>query len=249
MKKHTIITLSFLCMLFTRSFAQGFYMEMKMSTEKGEMGTMKVYSQDGNSRSEMAMTGGPMAVNMATLMLKSDPAKIYMLNETNKTYSEYDVNSKDEYKDADVADYDITVIGKEKVNGYNCTHVKVKRKGSTHDMDWWTTKEMTDYADFSKVKSQYTGKSNLFAALAAKGADGFPVRIKTEDHNMTMQIDLVKAEKRNNPSSLFSLSGYTKSSTPTMPGSGVDYQKIQQMTPEEREKWIEQMKSQYGQPH
>lgn len=64
-----------------------------------------------------------------------------------------------------------------------------------------------------------------------------------------VQVDLITAEKRTNPSNLFSLSGYKKSEGPAMPGMGVDMQKIQQMTPEEREKWIEQMKNQYSNPH
>ena len=242
--------------MFTASaFAQGYYMEMKMSTNEGEMGTMKIYSQDGNSRSEMKMTANVPAGfgAMAMLSLKSEPNKIYMLNEKDKTYTEMDVNNKEEYRDGDKSEYEVTIVGKEKVNGYNCTHVKIKQKGSKHDMDWWTTTELANYAEFSKVKSQYTGKSNLYSALEAKGAAGFPVRIKTEDHGQMVQVDLITAEKRTNPSNLFSLSGYKKSEGPGAPGAGmgIDYSKIQQMTPEEREKWIEQMKNQYGgkQPH
>ena len=74
--------------MFTASaFAQGYYMEMKMSTNEGEMGTMKIYSQDGNSRSEMKMTANVPAGfgAMAMLSLKSEPNKIYMLNEKDKT--------------------------------------------------------------------------------------------------------------------------------------------------------------------
>ncbi|MFN8288578.1 MAG: DUF4412 domain-containing protein [Chitinophagales bacterium] len=254
MKKYKITALSILMMFGLGVFAQGYYMEMKMSGNDGEMGTMKIYSQDGNSRSEMQMSSAKVPAGfgaMAILSLKSEPSKIYMLNEKEKTYSEMDVSNKEEYRDGDKSEYEVTVIGKEKVNGYNCTHVKIKQKGSKHDMDWWTTTEMANYAEFSKVKSQYTGKSNLYSALEAKGAVGFPVRIKTEDHGQMVQIDLITAEKRNNPSTMFSLSGYKKSEGPAMPGAGmgIDYSKIQQMTPEERQKWIEQMKNQYSTPH
>lgn len=251
MKKNKLIALSILMMYGIATFAQGYYMEMKMSGNQGEMGTMKIYSQDGNSRSEMKLSANVPAGfgAMAILSLKSEPNKIYMLNDKDKTYTEMDVNNKEEYRDGDKSEYEVTVVGREKVNGYNCTHVKIKQKGSKHDMDWWTTTEMPNYAEFSKVKSQYTGKSNLYSALEAKGAAGFPVRIKTEDHGQMVQVDLITAEKRTNPSNLFSLSGYKKSEGPAMPGMGVDMQKIQQMTPEEREKWIEQMKNQYSNPH
>ena len=249
MKK--LITILFVSLLSYAAFAQGFYMEMKMSSsERGDMGLMKVYSQDGNSRSEVSMNipGGPMTI--ATLFLKSNPNVVYMLNEKSKSYTETDITKNSQYKDFPQQDYEVTVIGKEKVNGFNTTHVKVLRKGSTQAEEMWTSKDVIDYSSFLTAKTKYTGRDNLNKALAAKGADGFPVRVKSAEHGTDIQMDLVKAEKRSNPASLFSLTGYAKSASPAA-GSGQTQQemiqKIQNMTPEERQKFIEQMKSQYGQ--
>lgn len=251
MRKLTKLILALL--IGQAAFAQGFYMEMKMSSESmGDLGLMKVYAQDGNSRSEISLNtpGGPM--DMLTLILKSNPNTLYILNGKGKTYSEMDISQNNQYKDFPQEDYEVTVLGKEKVNGYNATHVKVTHKGSTIAEEMWTSKDVVDYSAFVSAKTKFTGRLNLNKALAAKGADGFPVRIKTTERGMDMQIDLVKAEKKNHPASTFSLDGYTKSSSPSMGGMSQQemIQKVQNMTPEEREQFIEQMKSQYGQqPH
>ena len=64
-----------------------------------------------------------------------------------------------------------------------------------------------------------------------------------------MQLDLVKAEKKSLDGSLFSTNGYTKSATNSVSGMPViDAQAIQKMTPEERQKYIEDMKAKYQQP-
>ncbi len=250
-------TFSFLAFILAHTFlmAQGYYMEYKLSSggpANGVSGTLKTYAQDGNSRMEMNMNMPNMgAVKMTSLVLKSTPGTVYMVDEKNKSYSELSGTGEEAWKDHPENEYEITLIGKEKVNGYNTTHVKINRKGEKTGMEMWTTTDIEGYAEYSKIKTQYTGKDNLLKALEAKGAKGFPVRIKTAEENHPMQIDLVKAEKRSNPSALFSLAGYTKSAgyhPSTIDNNAQEMlKKIQNMTPEEREKWIQQMQDQYQQ--
>jgi hypothetical protein len=218
---------------------------------------MKAYSQDGNNRSEMNMnmSGAPAGIgDMVMLTLKNSPNTVYLLNEKEKSYSEFNSSGEDEdMKDYPQSEYEVTLVGKEKVNNYNCTHVRVKRKGSNHETEMWTSTDLIGYADFAQVKTKFTGKTNMYKALAEKGAVGFPVRIKSNYHGHESQIDLVKAEKRNNPASLFSLTGYTKQEGAGMPG-GAEMQemmkKLQNMSPAEREEWIKRMQEQHGNhPH
>jgi hypothetical protein len=208
------------------------------------MGTMKAYVQDGNTRSQISITA-PMAMDIVTLTLKSTPNTVYMLNEKGKTYSEVDISKSEQWKDNPQDEYEITVVGKESVNGYNSTHVKVKRKDSKVEQEMWLTTEIKDYAAFASAKTKYTGRQSLMKALEAKGVAGFPVRILVNEHGNDVQIDFVKAEKKDNPASLFSLDGYTKSAGAA---GGVNMQemmqKMQNMTPEERKAFIEQMKQQ-----
>jgi hypothetical protein len=247
MKK--IVASLFALLLGFQAFSQGYYMEMKMSSaENGDMGVVKLYAQDGNSRSEINLNtpGGPM--DMQTLILKRTPNTLYVLNSKGKTYSEMDISQNNQYKDFPQEDYEVTVLGKEKVNGFNATHVKIVHKGSAITEEMWTSKEVADYTAFISAKTKFTGRENLNKALAAKDADGFPVRIKTSEHGVDVQVDLVTAEKRNYLASLFSLDGYTKSSPTPMSGLSQQemIQKVQNMTPEERQQFIEQMKNQYG---
>lgn len=253
MKK--ITSTAFTLVLALALQAQGFYIEMKMSAaggKQGMSGLMKSYSQDGNNRSEMNLNlaGSASALgNIVMLTLKDKPETVYMLNETEKTYTEFSSTGVDEdMKDFPQNEYEVTLVGKEKVNNFNCTHVRVKRKGSTHETEMWTSTDLAGYAEFAKVKTKYTGKINMFKALEAKGAVGFPVRIKADEHGQAVQIDLVKAERRTNPASMFSLAGFTKSEGLGNVG-GVDVQemlkKIQNMSPAERELWMKKMQEQY----
>ncbi len=243
--------------LATVTFSQGTYIEMKLSSNGNASfsGTFKMYAQNGNSRTEMKMIipqlpGGGM--NLTMLKLSTDNANVFMLNEKEKTYTEFSAADDEEYKDYPQNEYDVTVLGKEKVNGYNATHVIVKVKGRNFEQEMWTSTEIANYNNLTAVKSKYWGKDNLNKALSAKGAAGFPVRILVEENRQKIQMDLVKAEARSNPASMFSLSGYTKTKGMELPG-GVQMQELMDQlknaTPEEREEMMRQLQKLYTDPH
>ena len=229
-------------------FSQGYFLEFKMSGVEGVAGNMKIYAQGGVSRSEVEFLNPNaklfMPDGMAVLNFEKEPTKIYMLNTAAKTYSEITTTANDDWKDYNQADYTVAVVGKENVNGYNATHVKIKVKGSNLEQDLWTSTEVAGYYDFYKVKTQFTGKENLYKALQEKGAAGFPVRMLVKEKGMNMQMDLVRAEKKKLAESLFTLDGYTKgSSVPGLPAD-IDISKLQNLknlSPEEQEKMMEEL--------
>ena len=228
--------------------AQGYYVEMKASMGGQPMAEMKLYAQDGNSRSEITSNmGGVANLNMVILNLKSTPDKVYLIDVSKKTYSEISTANNADYKDDSKDEYEVTVIGKEKVNGYNSTHVRITKKGETNAMEMWTTTELADYKALAMIKSKYTGKMNLYKQLEAKGAAGFPVRIKTAEAGRDMQMDLIKVERKAHAASLFSLEGFTK--TEGINNLGIDMKemmkKLQDMTPEERERMMKILQQQY----
>lgn len=248
-----------LLLLATAAYSQGLYIEFKMTSPGSDAvnGSMKAYAQDGNSRTEIAMSVPQLqtgAIQIVTLSLKSAPGKTFLLNEKQKTYSETEADNTNAYEDLPQADYEVTVLGKEVVNGYSATHVSVKVNGKQQE-EMWTTKELAGYSEFSNIKTKYTGKSNLYQSLAAKGADGMPVRIKVNENGQQVQMDLVKAERRNNQTSLFSLTGYSKTESPLkglFEGEGMQQlmEKLQDMTPEEREEMMKKIQNQYSKhPH
>ena len=249
--------LTWLLLFSSAGFSQGFYTEYNMTAGEGVSGKIKTFSQSNNTRSEIHMTipgmpGG--GHSSATLMLASTPDKIYQINIAAKTYTEVAKNSAREMNDAPQSDYVVTVLGKEKAGIYNCTHVKVKQTSNKQEQEMWVSTDLPGYADYAKIKTAYTGKDNLMKALTAKGAVGFPVRIKSLEKGSSVQMDLVKAEKKNIPSTTFSLAGYTKSAVPSgaghgQPGNNEEMMKqMQNMTPEQREQMIKQMQQQYQNP-
>ena len=247
MKKYLSLITVLAFFSITAFAREGIYLEFKI-TVASMTGNNKVYSSDGDTRSEITMVSDamPNPYSAITLVLHNAPDKVYNLNEKDKTYSETDAGKSSENNDDD---YEITVLGKENINNYNCTHVSVRYKKSKHTSDMWLSKDIVGYAGYTVVKNKYLGGSKFFNALKDKGADGFVVRLVTNsEKGGKMQMDLVKAEKRTIAESLFSLGGYTKGASYT-PGNGaVDAQAIQKMTPEERQKYIEQMKEKYKQP-
>ncbi len=259
MNKNVLLLILLSVVALFQLSAQGYYLEFKVSNTSQEAnavaGSMKLYAQNGNSRSSISMSSAALPegnIMMTTLSLKSVPDTVFMLDEKSKTYTALSSATKDEWKERAVADYKVEVLGKETVNGYNATHVRILINDRLQE-ELWTTKEIEGYADFSKIKSKYTGQDNLYRALAAKGAEGMPVRIRVNESYSHMQMDLVKAEKRTNPSSLFTLEGYTRSSGLSGFPAGQELmqeilRKMQQATPEEREELIRQM-NQMVKPH
>lgn len=228
-------------------FSQGYFLEFKLSGAEGIAGTMKVFSQNGSSRTEIYFTTKHvkqlMPKGMSMLVFEKEPNKVFLLNTATKTYSELTSNN-DEWKDYDQKNYEITVIGKEKVNNYNATHVRVEVKGTSVKQEMWLSKEVVGYLDFNKVKTKYTGKHNLQKALLEKGVEGFPVRIAVKENGADMQLDLVQNERKDLPETLFSLSGYQKGSMiPGLPAElDVDkLQNFQNLSPEEQKKLMEEM--------
>jgi len=211
MKKNLLPVVA-LAFFAVNSFAKdGLYVEFKVTSSMVN-GTSKSYSSDGDTRTETNMTvnmnGTPRPLDRAVLMLHSDPHIIYSLNEADKTYTATDV-SKVPNRD-DEAEYEITVLGKERVNNYNCTHVKAVNKNTQREMELWLSKDVPHYERYAAIKNKYV-VSNLYKQLRDKGADGFAVRmLVAEERAGQMQMDLVKAEERNIDASMFSLGGYTK---------------------------------------
>jgi hypothetical protein len=251
MKKNLfIIALVFFAMNVAAK--EGMYIEFKMASTSVN-GTVKDYlSADGDSRNEssmvMSLNGNGQPYETTVIKLHSAPDVVYALNEKNKTYSVTDISKVKDREDDN--DYDITVLGKERVNSYSCTHVKVKNKKTQNEMEMWLSKDIPQYERYAaRVKNKYMGGSHLYQQLKEKGAEGFMVRmIMNNARGGQMQMDLVKAEQRNINESLFSLDGYAKTDAPANRNAEMQ-QKMQNMTPEERQKYIEQLQQQYAAPH
>ncbi len=246
--KKALLSVAFALLAVTVYGKEGIYLEFKM-TSSNMNGNSKSYSAAGDFRTEITMEhpGSGQPINITSLHLQSTPDVIYSINEKEKTYSKME-RGKGASEGSD-DDYDVTVLGKEKVNGFNCTHVTVKNRKTGRESEMWMSKDIPNYSSFTSVKTEQLGGAHFFNALKAKGADGFVARlVAAGGRGEKIQMDLVKAEKRDIPSSYFSLDGY-KQTAATMPGTGMDIEALKKMTPEQRQKYIMEMRGKYQQQH
>lgn len=257
MKKLLALILIITCSLSViNSSAQGVYIEYKLSSdnaEKSMSGNNKTWHQDGNSRSEMEINvaGLPAgAMNAVTITRKDKPNTIIKLTPSNHTYTEISYEEYEPKEKKSTEPFEVTVVGKETVNGYSCTHViaKFKNSGKVRN-EWWTSKEVAGFPGFSGLKgTKYLDDDSFFSKMAEKGADGFPVRMKMSEAGMGgIQMDLVKAEKKSVASSMFEIpANYTKAASMDMSNMPKSMQDLKNMTPEEQKKMMEDLMKMYG---
>ena len=230
----------------------GAAIEYKITASKGVTGTNKIYFSDKGTRIEMQMIipqmpGG--GYNHVSIIKKEKPTTIYNLNDKSKTYTTTERPSNSD-KSESCENCVVKIIGKEKVGNYNCIHATITKGAEVND--YWTSTEVPEYEKYSKENSggKYMASGSEYAALAKGGAGGFIVKtIAKGGREGDVTLELVKFEKKENPSSLFEIPTDYKPATFSSPANSqpaIDAQKIQNMTPEERQKYIEEMKKQYG---
>jgi len=215
-----------------------FYMEYKMEMGKGKEGlnsNSKTWHSSAGTRieSEMTMPGmGPRKHVM--LMLKNNPGVIFNIDDEKKSYTEI----KSPNKSDEDSSFTVEILGKEKVGNYNCVHAKLKSKDVV--MEVWTTKEIEYYKELQNspfIKNQTKGMSK---SMFSGELEGMMVKMKDASEKEAMTMELVKFEKGNFPQSMFEIpAGYSK-------GMSIDPSKMQSMTPEERQKMMEEIMKQYG---
>ncbi|MFI5148783.1 MAG: DUF4412 domain-containing protein [Bacteroidia bacterium] len=260
MKKNILTPILGILFLTSLVSAQtGVIFKYKISSSSGATGSVTGYYADGNFRSDFNMDIPQMpngGISTSNLVLKDKPKTIFTLNDKNKTYTEMEIKDKSDTAKGNEAT--VKVLGNEKIGKYNCIHSQVTQ--NNHVSEYWTTREIADYEKYSNAHrgNRMMGKGNTSAALKSANADGFIVKTFSKDmrgNENSLELEsfengAVSADKFKIPD------GYTKQETPApgtapgmAPGQGFDYNKLKDMTPEERQKFIEAMKKQAGGGH
>ena len=234
---------------FILNSQNGAYVEFKITSGKGYNGTAKVNVSEFGSVSEFNMVipqmpGG--GVKNKSLTQKDKPGIIYTINDQNKTYSE---TSPTDPTNQDLKTYTVKKIGEETLNGYKCVHALVTEGNETHEV--WNTKDITDFSKYSEAfkSNKRMGSQKREQALKDAGCDGLPVKTfhkgNAQEGDMTME--LVKLEKKNFNKSDFEIpAGYTKGPSSSVMSGVKTQQELMNMSPEERAKYIEELKKQHG---
>jgi hypothetical protein len=250
--KKIILTIIAVATAITLNAQGGAHFQFKITSDKGMSGTMDVKHGEAGSLSEMNMASPKMpggAMIIKSLSKKSTPDVSYIIDDKNKTYREQKKSTHQNHEEKDVT---VKKVGDETVNGYKCAHAIITEGNGTSEV--WNSK---DFGDYEKYMSAMDDKQMAFGAKRQKalkdaGCDGFPVKmIRKGEKDGGMTMELVKYEKKSFSASEFEIpAGYTKTEATANPYSGAmgikSQEEIMKMTPEERAKYIEEMKKKYG---
>jgi hypothetical protein len=220
-------------------------------------GSQKVWISRAGTRMEMEMGMGGGGMKMATVVLRSRPGVAYLVNDAKKTYSEIDTTKSAAPARGEEETFTVKKLGPEKVAGFDCAHVLVKgSKGSEFEI--WSTRDLGTGSEYW-ASQRSASRSNLLKAMREASVEGWPVKTIHRSAEMTVTMELAKAERKAVPASLFDLSGYTKSQdTVSQMQMSPEKQKkmdaarrqqeeaMKKMTPEQRKQIEEMMKAGQG---
>jgi hypothetical protein len=196
---------------------------------------MKLYIGPKGMRAESktAIGGQAGAVSMTVLSLADKPDKIYMINEAAGSCMELDVSkvkaqatADDPYENAKIEN-----LGKERVNGYDCNHVRISWPDKKSTVDLWVSKDILDYFAYAKMQgSKDRNNERLAEKLKAAGLDGFPVKTLISPEGVV--TELVSAERITPDDKLFEVpANCTKLEIPEVPSvpQGMSKEKIKEL--------------------
>ncbi|MDP4245066.1 MAG: DUF4412 domain-containing protein [Bacteroidota bacterium] len=172
---------------------------------------------NGNGRKESRINlPAAMGGKMIVIGHASQPQYSMMLDADKRTYSLNVIDTS--LINAGGETYQVSRVGNETVQGFSCTHSRLTTTHgsglfkSTSTMDLWTSTAIPGYALYKRMNDMTNLKSNMIQALDNAGAGGFIVKMTAGDKDYSMSMELLKAETRNCPASLFLIpAGYRKS--------------------------------------
>ncbi|MFA7381125.1 MAG: DUF4412 domain-containing protein [Bacteroidia bacterium] len=246
-KTHIYSLLLLISSAFSTVFAQsGLHYEYKItgaSPQGSVTGNMEFMLLNGNTRMEMRMNVPSVPViNMVMLTLQQKSGFSYELMDAAKAYVEHNTTGTPSVYEV------MQVAGAEKLGVFNATKVKIKIDGEEQWM--WISKDVTGYSMFASMRNKDWDMDALFKALKAKGVEGFPVKMQQTEEGFTTSIEMVKAEQKPLDAKLFIIPADYKKQTTLSPGiqgmPQIDPAKLMQMSEEEREKFLQEIKKQHG---
>ncbi|TNJ39498.1 DUF4412 domain-containing protein [Chlorobaculum thiosulfatiphilum] len=181
---------------------------LTMKTTMPNAGTsdMKLYIGPKGMRAESKASFGDQKkeVSMSVLSLADKPDTIYMINSETGDCMALDVSKvkeqdtvEDPYENAKFEN-----LGKERVNGFDCNHVRISWPDKKSTVDLWVNKDILDYFAYARMQGSKDQKyERLAAKLKAAGLDGFPVKTLISPEGVV--TELVKVERITPDAKLF----------------------------------------------
>jgi hypothetical protein len=215
--------------------------------KEGMKSEMKLFISQKGVRTESTtdIPGQAKGIRMIMISPADTPKKVYMINEAAGSCMEIDLSKatakevdEDPFKDAKIEN-----LGNERVNGYNCTHVRITRPGKEETMEFWVTRDMLDYFTYARMQaSRDKSMPKLAQRLKDAGLDGFPVRVVIKPAGIV--TELTKVERGAVDEALFKVpANCTRFEVPAVGPGGMSKEKIKEMQ-DFAKKMQQQMKQQ-----
>ena len=231
------------CLLPLTTLAQQGTLTYKMTGVGPKPTKTTLYFADGNFRaeSEVPLPDNPKKKMTQVVLFRNDkPNTMVVLNNAAQTYTEIATKRM-----TNSLKTNVNVIGREKVNKYDCTHsvMTVATGGKSFQTDYWTTREIAGYEQLTAFWRNNTGMNDAYETLRENGADGMTVKMTTNRGGKAITMELDDYSKRKVSPKLFEIpAGYKK-------GASFDPAQLQKMTPAQRKEFVEgMMKQQKGKP-
>ena len=181
--------------------------------------TNTIFTVGGDARSEMNLAGMMGVKGGSSLLILqhlNQPRYSLVLDPSDKTYSLNVIDTS--LINSGTEKFQVTKMGTETVRGYNCTHAKlVSTTGSgmfksSTSMDVWTSTEVPGYSLLVKAMTTRNVTPKMMQALRQAGCEGYVVKINIKTNDITMNMELFKAQQKNFPASMFVIpAGYAES--------------------------------------
>ena len=187
---------------------------------------------------------------MVLLQRLSEPDKSYSLNDEQKTYSV--ITHDDKTSSTSDQKWKVEKTGRDTVAGYSCQKaVLTSDSGSRTEV--CVSKEIMPSSSWLAAWNRREDQRGRLKALRDEGVEGFPIRwiIHDKDGEPTMNMELVRFEKKSLPASLFEVPAGYKQTSGSMLGMSPEQKKqvdaakksaYASMTPEQRKKAAEQIR-------
>jgi len=201
------------------SVSTGKNINMKMVTEMyvSSKGDMRV-----EMHTDMSFQGHKSPIPMVLIGHSIRPDESIIIDDSARTYMVHHIDTADLNAGINT-ESTVTKVGEEKILGYNCVHAKVisnKKIGNfyneTDTINVWRSKDVPMQSNVKELFMQFESRTGSYmysketaARLKEMGCEGFLVKLTMNGKNVSMIMQLTKAEHKTLAASMFQIpAGY-----------------------------------------
>ena len=201
------------------SVSTGKNINMKMVTEMyvSSKGDMRV-----EMHTNMSFQGHKSPIPMVLIGHSIRPDESIIIDDSARTYMVHHIDTADLNAGINT-ESTVTKVGEEKILGYNCVHAKVisnKKIGNfyneTDTINVWRSKDVPMQSNVKELFMQFESRTGSYmysketaARLKEMGCEGFLVKLTMNGKNVSMIMQLTKAEHKTLAASMFQIpAGY-----------------------------------------